>query len=546
MHVGRGDDLRGAAAVAATSSARTSSRGCTSCRATGRSSRSRGSRWAGRSGSTTRRFNLDYHVRHTALPAPGVGGAAPRARRPDLLAAARPLEAAVGAVARPGARGQPLRADQQDPPLARRRRLRRGHHDRAVRPRRRCRRRSAPETAGRRRRALGRRAGRRGRGRPRRDAVQPRRRGALGALQRPGETLGRGARGGRGPRRGGLGWHRTRRPTSAQRARSARTGGCSGCRAALADLKEIKNALGGTVNDVFLAVVAGALARWLRGRGVRTEGVELRALVPVSIRADDEQGALGNRITAMLGPLPVYADDPVERLRIVREAMGELKESKQALGAEVITGLQDFAPPTILAQASRLNFSTRALQPARHERARARSSRSTCSGARCRSSRRSRSCPSTALAVAIMSYNGKVDIGLIARLRRDARPRRVRRAPRGVARRAARRRAERREGEREVERAQEGRHAGHGAEEDDHVVNTAERRAGGDRLRDDRRPLGPAAAAGHGARDAADPLGHRALRAARRARLPRDPLRQPRRRALDQDRSAPVPERACG
>ena len=64
-----------------------------------------------------------------------------------------------------------------------------------------------------------------------------------------------------------------------------------------------------------LAVVAGALGRWLRGRGVRTEGLELRALVPVSIRAEDEHGSLGNRIAAMRGPLPVYADDPVERLR---------------------------------------------------------------------------------------------------------------------------------------------------------------------------------------------------------------------------------------
>ncbi len=81
--------------------------------------------------------------------------------------------------------------------------------------------------------------------------------------------------------------------------------------------------------------------------------------MPVSIRAEDEHGQLGNRIAAMRGPLPVYVDDPVERLRIVSEAMEGLKESKQALGAEVLAGLQDFAPPTILAQASRLNFSTR-------------------------------------------------------------------------------------------------------------------------------------------------------------------------------------------
>jgi WS/DGAT/MGAT family acyltransferase len=129
--------------------------------------------------------------------------------------------------------------------------------------------------------------------------------------------------------------------------------------ARLEDFKEIKYALGGTVNDVILTVVTGALRRFLRSRGVRTEGLALRALVPVSIRAEDERGQTGNRIAAMRGPLPVYVDDIVETLAIVRAEMGELKESKQALGAEVIAGLQDFAPPTLLAQASRLNFSTR-------------------------------------------------------------------------------------------------------------------------------------------------------------------------------------------
>jgi diacylglycerol O-acyltransferase / wax synthase len=182
----------------------------------------------------------------------------------------------------------------------------------------------------------------------------------------------------------------------------------------LDDFKEIKNSLGGTVNDVVLAVVTGALRRWLRLRGVRTEGLELRALVPVSIRTEDERGALGNRIAAMRGPLPVYAEDPVLTLERVRESMQGLKESKQALGAEVISGLEDFAPPTLLAQASRLNFSTRlfnvivtnvpgpqfplyllgrelqelipiAFLPENH-----------------------------ALAVAIMSYNGRLDFGLLA------------------------------------------------------------------------------------------------------------------------------------
>jgi WS/DGAT/MGAT family acyltransferase len=130
-------------------------------------------------------------------------------------------------------------------------------------------------------------------------------------------------------------------------------------RSELADFKVIKDAFGGTVNDVVLTVVAGGLRKWLQSRGVRTEGLELRALVPVSIRGADEHGQMGNRLAAMRGPLPVYVEDPVARLQVVRQAMDGLKESKQAVGAEVLAGVQNLAPPTVLAQASRINFSTR-------------------------------------------------------------------------------------------------------------------------------------------------------------------------------------------
>jgi diacylglycerol O-acyltransferase len=130
-------------------------------------------------------------------------------------------------------------------------------------------------------------------------------------------------------------------------------------RADLAQFKKIKNALGGTVNDVVLAVVTGALREWLQGRGIRTEGLELRAQVPVSIRSADERGQLGNKLAVMRAPLPVYINDPVARLARVREAMQGVKQSKQALGAEVISRFNDFAPPTLLAQAARINFSTR-------------------------------------------------------------------------------------------------------------------------------------------------------------------------------------------
>jgi WS/DGAT/MGAT family acyltransferase len=182
----------------------------------------------------------------------------------------------------------------------------------------------------------------------------------------------------------------------------------------LEDYKRVKNALGGTVNDVVLTVVSGALASWLHCRGIRTEGLEMRALVPVSVRTNDQRGTLGNQLAVMRGPLPVYIDDPVARLDFVREAMDGLKESKQAVGAATLAAVNNLAPPTVLAQASRLNFSTRlfnlivtnipgpqfplyvlgrqledlypvAFLPENH-----------------------------ALAIAIMSYNGGLDFGLLA------------------------------------------------------------------------------------------------------------------------------------
>jgi WS/DGAT/MGAT family acyltransferase len=130
-------------------------------------------------------------------------------------------------------------------------------------------------------------------------------------------------------------------------------------RFALDDFRLIKRTFGGTVNDVVLTVVTAALRCWLQGRGVRTAGLELRALVPVSMRTRKDQGTGGNRLAAMRGPLPVYVADPVERLRTVRQAMQDLKGSKQAVGAEVLAGVQAFVPPNVMAQAARLTFSTR-------------------------------------------------------------------------------------------------------------------------------------------------------------------------------------------
>jgi len=125
-------------------------------------------------------------------------------------------------------------------------------------------------------------------------------------------------------------------------------------RADLDDIKAIKNKLGGTVNDVVLAVMTGALRGFMQQRGEAVDDITLKAMVPVSVRRDDEYGMTGNRVAAMMAPLPVYEVDPVERLRILSDELSGLKESGQAIGAQALTQLAGFAPPTVLAQATRL------------------------------------------------------------------------------------------------------------------------------------------------------------------------------------------------
>jgi WS/DGAT/MGAT family acyltransferase len=122
----------------------------------------------------------------------------------------------------------------------------------------------------------------------------------------------------------------------------------------LARFKAIKGALGGTVNDVVLSVVTGALRSLLLRRGRNPEGMTLKALVPVSVRSDAQRGTLGNHVSAMHAPLPVGLADPIERFKAIHASMGDLKASSQAIGAEVLTQLTGFAAPTILDQAARL------------------------------------------------------------------------------------------------------------------------------------------------------------------------------------------------
>jgi diacylglycerol O-acyltransferase / wax synthase len=122
----------------------------------------------------------------------------------------------------------------------------------------------------------------------------------------------------------------------------------------LEDIKRVKNAFGATVNDVVLAVVSGGLRQLLAARGERLDDAELRAMVPVSVRADHDKGALGNQVASLWATLPISEPDAVRRVEIVHERMKDLKSSGQAVGAQLLTSFGEYTPPTVLAQAARL------------------------------------------------------------------------------------------------------------------------------------------------------------------------------------------------
>ena len=118
--------------------------------------------------------------------------------------------------------------------------------------------------------------------------------------------------------------------------------------------KAIKNSFGGTLNDAVLSAVTLALGAFLRREGDDTEGLVLKAMVPVSVRVDSERGALGNRVAAMYAPLHVGLTDPQAVFDAVHAEMGHLKHSGQAVGAQRLTEIADFAPATIMTQAARV------------------------------------------------------------------------------------------------------------------------------------------------------------------------------------------------
>ncbi|SER44893.1 Diacylglycerol O-acyltransferase [Lentzea xinjiangensis] len=124
-------------------------------------------------------------------------------------------------------------------------------------------------------------------------------------------------------------------------------------RANLAEIKQIRRAAGGTVNDVILAAVTRGFRDLLEKRGELTDGMVVRTMVPVSMRKANQHNELNNRVSAVLVNLPVGEADPVQRLASIRAQMDDLKSSRQAAGADVITNLGNFAAPTLMALGSR-------------------------------------------------------------------------------------------------------------------------------------------------------------------------------------------------
>jgi WS/DGAT/MGAT family acyltransferase len=127
----------------------------------------------------------------------------------------------------------------------------------------------------------------------------------------------------------------------------------------LNDVKQVRKRLGGSLNDVVLTTVTGAVQRFLEGRRVHVDFLDFRVMAPVSVRSAEEKGTLGNRVSAWIIDLPLAERNPRLRLQKISETTARLKETKQALGAEILSRVAEWTPTTLLSLAS--SMMTRAL-----------------------------------------------------------------------------------------------------------------------------------------------------------------------------------------
>jgi diacylglycerol O-acyltransferase len=127
--------------------------------------------------------------------------------------------------------------------------------------------------------------------------------------------------------------------------------------ASLADMKLVRRSLGGTVNDVVLAAITRGFRELLLSRGEQVDGRIVRTMVPVSVRAEHERGVFNNRVSSVLVDLPVGLEDPGARLAEIRRQMDGVKESKGAVAGQRLVDLAGFSPPMLLAAGQRLAVS---------------------------------------------------------------------------------------------------------------------------------------------------------------------------------------------
>jgi WS/DGAT/MGAT family acyltransferase len=121
----------------------------------------------------------------------------------------------------------------------------------------------------------------------------------------------------------------------------------------IAEIKEVRKVIGGSLNDVVLTTVTGAVRKFMERRNVNPASLDFRVMAPVSVRTQDERGQLGNRVSAWFVALPLDEPDPCKQLERITQRTAELKESKQAVGAEALTQVADWTPSTLLSLGAR-------------------------------------------------------------------------------------------------------------------------------------------------------------------------------------------------
>ena len=290
-------------------------------------------------------FDVAYHLRHTAVPAAGLGRAAADDGRAGVLPAPRSGPAAVGDLDGRGPRARALGAAVKGPPLHGRRRRRHRPDVGDVRRRRR-----APPP------------------RPLASAPEPSSVELFvrGASHRVLSPAGQASAAIRAPVATSCAARSSSMRAVAAAAPALRPSASSltgpigphrvwsWATTRLADVKEVRAGLGGTVNDVVLTIVTNGFRELLAERGEKiSHGRTVRTMVPVSVRLPGERGVYNNRVSAVFARLPVGIDDPAERLTVIREEMDSIKASGQAVAGDVLAQLSGFAPPLLLALGSR-------------------------------------------------------------------------------------------------------------------------------------------------------------------------------------------------